>query len=162
MSYFCPVKKSLLQIGSLLMAFQVLLVTLGLNVNFHLCTEDHHLMSSFGDASRLCEHCLGHHHHHHLDEQEFEAHLEVLHFGAKCCCEDYDSEIGLTDEYTFSSEKSLMINLVSTPLTDWLQMTLDEGPSLELPRFIHEKIPYLLTGRLRTIFFSHLKLNPLV
>ena len=160
--YFCPVKRRILQICSLLMALQVLLVTHGLSVNFHLCTEDHHLMSSFGDASLLCEHCLGHHHHEHMDEQEFEAHLQVLHFGSKCCCEDYDSEIGFTEEYTFSSEKSLMISLASFPLTDWFQMKLDECPTPNIPCFIHEKIPYLLTGRLRTIFFSHLKLNPLV
>ncbi|MBP5798145.1 MAG: hypothetical protein J6W26_07755 [Bacteroidales bacterium] len=156
-------KKQWLQIGSLLMALYVLFMAHGFCVNFHFCSENHHVMSSFGDASLLCSHCLGHHdHHEHLDAEEAETDLELLHFEGKCCCEDFNSEIGHTDDYTFSTEKPLMSCLVSTPLTNLYQTVL-HGPEVEESRgFAFEKIPYLLTGRLRTLFFSQLKLNPLV
>lgn len=144
------------------MALYVLFVAHGMNVNFHLCTEDHQLTSSFGDASLLCEHCLGHHHQEHGDEQACETNPQPLHYGSKCCCEDYESEIGFTDDYTFSSEKILTTCPVSTPLAEGLQQLTDNGLVFDFHRFVHEKIPYLLTGRLRAIFFSHLKLNPQV
>lgn len=144
------------------MALYVLFVAHGLNVNFHLCTEDHHVMSSFGDASELCVHCMGHHHHEHLDAQEFEEHLRVVHFGAKCCCEDFDSEIGFTDAFTFSTEKPQMVYLPFTALETLFHAVLDEKLVPFFQYHTQEKIPYLLTGRLKTIFFSSLKLNPLV
>lgn len=155
-------KKRLLQIGSLVMALYVLFMAHGFCVNFHFCTEDHHVMSSFGDASLLCEHCMGHHHHDHINASTHEEDLKVVHFGAKCCCEDYESELGRTDDYTFSTEKPLIVILTSSPLTQVFHSVLDECPVLDYRDFVFEKIPYLLTGRLRTIFFSHLKLNPLV
>lgn len=156
-------KKYLLQIGSLLMALYVLFMAHGFCVNFHFCSENHHVMSSFGDASLLCSHCLGHHHHHeHLEAEEAETHPELLHFEGKCCCEDFNSEIGHTDDYTFSTEKPLIVCLLSTSLTHLCQIVF-HAPGIEESRgFTFEKTPYLLTGRLRTIFFSHLKLNPLV
>ena len=142
------------------MAFYVLFVAHGLNVNFHLCMEDHHVLSSFGDASALCEHCHGHHHHDHLNPQEFEEHLKVMHFGAKCCCEDFDSEIGFTESFTFSMEKSLMVFLPFTVLESTFHAVMDEDP-MPFPRFFtQERIPYLFTGRLKTIFFSSLRLDP--
>lgn len=144
------------------MALYVLFVAHGMSVNFHLCTEDHHLMSSFGDASELCEHCIGHRHHEHMNAQEFEEHLRVVHFGAKCCCEDFDSEIGFTDAFTFSTEKPLMVYLPFTALETLFHAVLDEKLVPFFRYFTQEKIPYLLTGRLKTIFFSSLKLNPLV
>lgn len=154
-------KRKMLQIGSLLMAFYVLFVAHGLNVNFHFCTENHHVTSSFGDASRLCEHCMGHHHHEQMDSHEFEEHLKTVHFGAKCCCEDYVSEIGFTDNYTFSTEKPLMVFLPSTAMTEAFHLVLEKTQA-SFSRFFTEKmISYLLTGRLKTIFFSNLKLNPL-
>lgn len=149
----------MLQIGSLFMALYVLFVAHGLNVNFHWCTEDSHVMSSFGDASVLCEHCMGHHHHDHLNPQEFEEHLNVVHFDAKCCCEDFDSEIGFTDAFTFSTEKALMICLPVCYIGATATVVEDETVPV-VQSFSQEKIPYLLTGRLKTIFFSSLRLDP--
>ena len=142
------------------MALYVLFVAHGLNVNFHLCTEDHHVLSSFGDASALCEHCYGHHHHEQLNLQEYDEHLKVMHFGAKCCCEDFDSEIGFAESFTFSTEKPLMVFLPFTMLEATFHAVLDEDPVLFFRFFTLEKIPYLLTGRLKTIFFSSLRLDP--
>ena len=142
------------------MALQILFVSLGMNVNFHYCMEDHHFMSSFGDASELCEHCLSHHHH--MDADEYENHLMVTHFGAKCCCEDFDSEIVFNDSFTFSTEKSLTVILPFTLLTETFHVVLNDGFITVFRCFTQEKIPYILTGRLKTIFFSSLKLNPLV
>lgn len=152
----------MLQIGTVLMALQILFVTLGISVSFHYCLEDHHMMSSFGEASKLCEHCLHHHHHAHLEASEFEEPQEVVHFGAKCCCEDFESEIVLMDHYTFSPEKSLTVFLPFTLLSEAFHSILDDELDSAFHFFTQEKIPYLLTGRLKTIFFSSLKLNPLV
>lgn len=150
------------QIGSLLMALCVLFVTHGLSINFHLCLEEHHVISSFGDASKLCEHCLGHHHHEHLDIHEFEEHNEVVHFESKCCCEDFDSKVGFTDDFTFSSEKTLTVFLPFTLLAQSVDDIINNDPITIFRSFAQLKIPYLFTGRLKTIFFSNLKLNPLV
>lgn len=152
-------KKRLLKIGSLWMALYVLFVTLDLNVNFHYCLEDHHVTSSFGDASEHCAHCIGHHHH--------EAHRTVeeggvLHFGAKCCCEDFDSEIAFEDAFTFSTSKPLAVYLPVTVMATLSEILFDEDPTPVFRCFFWEKTSYLLTGRLKTIFYSHLKLNPLV
>ena len=144
------------------MALQILFVSLGMSVNFHYCSEDRHLIGSFGDASELCEHCLHHHHHAHMDMEAFEEHLAMMHFGAKCCCEDFNSEIGFSDQYTFSTEKALMVFLPVTLLTEAFHVVLNDNLTPSFRCFTHEKIPYLLTGRLKTIFFSRLKLNPLV
>lgn len=145
-----------------MLALQLLLVAHGLSVNFHFCAEDHHVISSFGDASVLCEHCLGHHHHEHMEAHEFEEHNQVLHFGAKCCCEDFDSEVGFTDNFTFSPEKTLTVFLPFTFLAHMAYDVVGVNPLTVFKGFTQLKIPYLPTGRLKTIFFSSLKLNPLV
>ena len=144
------------------MALQILFVSLDISVNFHYCFDDHHMMSSFGDASELCEHCLLHNHHAHMDANEYEEHLAVTHFGTKCCCEDFNSEIGFTDHFTFSTEKHLTVFLPFTLLTEAFHVVLNDNLAPSFRFFTQEKIPYLLTGRLKTIFFSSLKLNPLV
>ena len=115
-------------------------------------------MSSFGDASELCVHCQGHHHEHHATESV----SDVIEFNAKCCCEDFDSEIGFTDNFTFSTDKPLMVYLPFTALGTMFHAGLDQEVIPLFRFFTQEKIPYLLTGRLKTIFFSSLKLNPLV
>ena len=143
------------------MAVYVLFVAHGVTIYFHFCTEDHHLISSFGDASAQCVHCKGHHHGH-LDESGLEESFKVVHFDAKCCCEDFEKEIGFEEGFTFSTEKPLAVFLPSSALTELFHLVL-ENPRLPVSRFFtKEKIPYLLTGRLRTVFFSQLKLNPLV
>ena len=87
------------------MALAVLLVSVGWDVKFHYCTEDHHITGSFGDAAAACVHCMGHHHEH---EHEAEAVLphDVVQFNAKCCCDDFDSKIQFADNYVFSRCKS--------------------------------------------------------
>lgn len=154
--YFCIVKKKSLQIGSLLLALYLLFVALDLNVNFHLCTEDHHVMSSFGHASEQCMHCQGHDHEHHVSETA----SDVVAFNAKCCCEDYDSEIGFTDQFTFSTEKPLLISLPFVAFAAMLQVETNEEVRTISHCFTREKIPYLHSGRLKTIFFSSLRIDP--
>lgn len=139
----------------------MLFVAHGLTVNFHFCTEDHHLMSSWGDASVQCLHCLGHHHEH-TDGMELEEHLKVIHFDSKCCCEDFEEEIGFTEGFTFSTEKPLTVFLPSIALSEVFCLVLEKAQTPNFRLFTKEKIPYLLTGRLRTVFFSQMKLNPLV
>lgn len=144
------------------MALMVLFVSVGWNVNFHYCTEDHHLMSSFGDASRFCEHCQNHHHHSHMDAAEFEEHNKVLHFGEKCCCEDFNSPIRFSDNYTFSPVKHLVFFL-QTAMVLFPDFSLFEDLDGQcLIDFSPRKIPIFETARQTLIYFSQLKLNPLV
>ena len=152
----------MLRIGALFMALHILFVSLGMNVNFHYCSEDHHLMSSFGDASELCEHCLGHHHHSHMDAQEFEEHLSVMHFGAECCCEDFESTVGFSEGFVFSTEKQVMMPVLGVLLPSLCDITIDQVVVNTFHVLSLWKIPNVISGRLRTIIFSNLKLNPLV
>ena len=144
------------------MALCLLFVAHGLCVNFHLCAEDHRVIGSFGDASELCEHCMGHHHHEYMDAHQLEDHNKEIHWGAKCCCEDFDRKIGFTDNFTFSPEKSLTVFLPFTILPQSANDIVNDNSVTVFRSFAQLKIPHLLTGRLKTIFFSSLKLNPLV
>ena len=151
-------KKQILQIGSLLMALTVLFVSIGWDVKYHYCTEDHHLASSFVDATESCMHCHGH-------EHEHETHAVPQHglqFNAKCCCEDFESKIQFTDNYVFFPEKQLDIHF--QPLV-FVHLDLQEL----LPKaqqawhhFTARKIPHFFSARDRLVFFSALRLNPLV
>lgn len=151
----------MLKIGSLLMALMVLFVTVGWNVNFHYCTEGNHVMSSFGDASQLCGHCH-HHHHDHLNVAEFAQHDKVVHFGAKCCCEDFDSSIRFFDNYTFSPIKQLLVFFQVVAVLSPVRAIIEDVDSQCLINFSPRKIPIFETGRRSLVFFSQLKLNPLV
>ena len=151
-------KNRLLQIGSFVMAFVVLFVSMGWNVKFHYCTEDHHLSSSFGEAAESCLHCLEHEHDH-------EAHFTQQHeiqFNAKCCCEDFESKIQFTDNYVFSTEKHLDIHF--QPITVIHSAVLDLSPIVKqvFNHFSAWNNPNWRIGRIGLIFFSQLKLNPLV
>jgi hypothetical protein len=152
-------KKRLLQIGSLLMALAVLFVSVGWDVKFHYCTEDHHMTGSLGNASDDCVHCWDHHH-----EHEMEAALphDVMQFDAKCCCDDFDSKIQFTDNFVFSSDRQLDIHF--QPFA-FLHLDLQEL----LPKaqqawhyFTARKIPHFFSARDRLVYFSALRLNPLV
>lgn len=154
-------KRKILQTGSLLMAFYMLFVVLGLNVHFHFCDEDHRVMTSFGDASMLCEHCMGHHHDHVQDHKSDDYFGEKC-FNARCCCEDFGSDIVLSDAFTFSMDKNMTVFLPVTVLTTMFHLVMQEDLTSIFLVYAHEKIPYQLTGHLKTIFFSNLKLNPLV
>ena len=151
-------KKRLLQIGSLLMALVVLFVSVGWDVKFHYCTAEHHLSGSFVDAAESCLHCLDHEHDH-------EAHFTQQHgiqFNAKCCCEDFDSKIQFTDNYVFSLEKQLIIGLQSFTLPHLDLSELCNQVSVAYNNHSQRKTLKFLSGQERSVFFSSLKLNPLV
>ncbi len=157
--YFCNVKKRLLQIGSLLTALVVFFVSMGWDVKFHYCTEDHHMTGSFGDAAAECVHCLGHHHEH---ETETVSLHEVLHFDAKCCCNDFDSKIQFTDNYVFSPDKHLEFHLQPFVFVHLDQQDLVLKSQQVWRQFTARKILHFLSARDRLVFFSALRLNPLV
>ena len=153
-------KKRLLQIGSLLMALAVLFVSVGWDVKFHYCTEDHHIMGSFGDASAGCVHCLGHHHDH--EEAETIQPFDVIQFNAKCCCEEFDSKIQFIDNYVFSPDKHLIVSLQSFVLPHLVLTKLCDEVSVVYNNHSQRKTLKFLSGQERIVFFSSLKLNPLV
>jgi len=144
-----------------LMAIAVLLVSVGWDVKFHYCTEDHHITGSFGDAAAACVHCMGHHHEH---EHEAEATLfhDVVQFSAKCCCDDFDSKIQFTDNYVFSPDKHLVVSVQSFVLPHLDLTEACAQMSTVFRNHSPRKTLKFLSGRERTVFFSSLKLNPLV
>lgn len=151
-------KKRILQIGSLLTALVVLFVSIGWDVKFHYCTEDHHLASSFVDATESCTHCHDH-------ESEHEAHTVPQHgiqFNAKCCCEDFESKIQFTDNYVFSPDKHLIFSLQSFILPHLDLSEICAQVSTIFSNLSSRKTLKFLSGRDRIVFFSSLKLNPLV
>ncbi len=150
-------KKRILQIGSLVMALVVLFVSMGWDVKFHYCTEDHRLSSSFGEAAELCEHCLGHEHEH---ETHFE-HQHELQFNAKCCCEDFESILQF-DNFVFSPEKHLDIHFQPFVFVPFDLIDLMPKVQRAFHFFTSRKIPHFVSGRERLVFFSALRLNPLV
>jgi hypothetical protein len=152
-------KKRLLQIGSFLMAFVVLFVSVGWDVKFHYCTEDHHMMGSFGDAAADCMHCLGHHHEH--EEEEMAMPHGVVQFNAKCCCEDFDSKVQFTDNYVFSPDKHLIVSLQSFILPRLDLTEICARVSTVFNNHSPRKTLMFLSGRERIVYFSSLKLNPL-
>ena len=153
-------KKRLLQIGSFLLAFAVLFVSVGWDVKFHYCTEDHQLTGSFGDASTACVHCMRHHHEDH--EMEAAELHDVVQFNAKCCCEDFDSKIQFTDNYVFSSDKHLNVDLQSIILPHLDLTEICDHVKVVFSNHSPRKTLKFLSGRERTIFFSSLRINPLV
>ena len=155
--YFCGMKKRILQIGSMVLAFVVLFVSMGWDVKFHYCTEDHHLTSSFVDAAESCKHCLAHEHEH---EAHFVQHHD-LQFNAKCCCEDFESLIQFTDNYVFSPEKHLIVNLQPFFLPHLDLTELNTQVSVTFNNHSPRKTLKFLSGRERVVCFSSLKLNPL-
>ncbi len=143
------------------MALAVLFVSVGWDVKFHYCTEDHQLTGSFGTVVDHCLHCLDHEHEH----EEAEAHLwqlDGLQFNAKCCCDDFDSKIQFTDNFVFSPDKHLIISIQSFILP-FLDLTdLCNQVSGAFNKFSLKKTLKFLSGRERIVYFSSLKLNPLV
>lgn len=152
-------KRHVLQFDSLLMALIVLFVSVGWDVKFHYCTEDHHMTGSLGNASDDCVHCLGHCHEHEMDA--FLSH-DVVQFNAKCCCEDFDSKVQFTDNYVFSPDKHLIVSLQSFILPHLGLTDLSNQIKVVFNPFLQRKTLKFLSGRERIVFFSSLKLNPLV
>lgn len=160
-SYFCGMKKHLLQMGSLLMALVVLFVSVGWDVKFHYCTEAQQLTSRLSTATELCWHCLDHED----DHATAEIHLvqsSELQINAKCCCEDFDSKIQFTDNYVFSPEKHLDIHFQPVVFTHLNLQELLPKAQQAFHHFTPRKIPHFFTARDRLVFFSALRLNPLV
>jgi hypothetical protein len=151
-------KKRLLQLGSFLMAFVVFFVSMGWDVKFHYCTADHHLSGSFGEAAESCLHCLEHEHDH---ETHF-AQPHEIQFNAKCCCEDFESKIQFTDNYVFSPEKHLDIHFQPFVFAHSDLQELMPKAKQAFQLFTIQKIPPFLSARDRLVFFSALRLNPLV
>lgn len=151
-------KKRILQIGSLVMALVVLFVSMGWDVKFHYCTEDHHLNSSFVDAAGACAHCLNHEHEH---ETHF-VHQHGLQFNAKCCCEDFESLIQFSDNFVFSPEKHLDVYLQPFAFVHYDLLKLMPKANQAFHYFTSRKIPHFVSGREMLVFFSALRLNPLV
>ena len=148
----------MLKIGSLFVALVVLFVSMGWDVKFHYCTEDHRLTGSFVDAAGACSHCHDHEHEH---EAHF-VHQHGLQFNAKCCCEDFDSLIQFSDNYVFSPDKHLDIHFQPAVFAYFdLQEILPE-----VQQFFHcftaRKILHFRSARELLVFFSALRLNPLV
>ena len=152
-------KKQILQIGSLLMAFAVLFVSVGWDVKFHYCTEEHHMTGSLGNASDDCMHCWGHHHEH---EMEVALPHDVMQFNAKCCCDDFESKIQFTDNFVFSPDKQLIVSLQSFILPHLDLSEICAQVSTFFSNLSSRKTLKFLSGRERIVFFSSLKLNPLV
>lgn len=155
-------KKRVLQTLSLLLAVHILFLSLDVNVNIHYCSEEHHASTSFGDASRLCHHCFGHHHSHHEAEAGRHDIAEPLHFEGKCCCEDYEGVIHLPELSSPNDDQQIrpILTSVFLPLhTANLSLSSFDEP---LDCLQPHRVFHLFTGRLKTIFFSQLKLNPSV
>lgn len=154
-------KKRLLQIGALLMALVVLFVSVGWDVKFHYCTEAHQLTSRFDTAAESCLHCLNHEDDHVAAEAYFTQPSE-LQFNAKCCCDDFESKIQFTENFVFSPEKHLSVHF--QPFVFIHHDLLSQLPKAKetLHHFTARKIPHFLSARERLVFFSALRLNPLV
>ena len=153
-------KKRLLKIDSLFMALVVLFVSMGWDVKFHYCTEDHHLTGSFVDAAESCIHCMGHEH-----EHEHKAHFmlqDVVQFNARCCCEDFDSLIQFTDDFVFSPDKHLDIQFQPFVFVHHEIQELMPKAQQVFHLFTARKISHFYSARELLVFFSALRLNPLV
>ena len=150
-------KKRLLQIGALLMALVVLFVSIGWDVRFHYCRTSRQLTSRIALISSVQPHCFDQ-----CDEQTHENHPVVAHFDSKCCCDDFNSKIQFTDNFTFSPEKHLMLHFQPFVFLHFDVLELSLKAKQVFGVFAMHKIPILPTGKLRLVFFSQLKLNPLV
>lgn len=137
----------------------MLFVSQGWIVNAHYCSVQHTVTHSFGDASEGCQHCTCHHSHHE-NTFAFEKHLEQLHFGKRCCCEDIVKKLSLEDYY------------VSSTLKTWMPFTYGVVTLLcDLARFnplvfsntlanTLLRVPWPKTGTQMLLMFSQLKLDP--
>ena len=152
--------KVMLKIGSSFLVLVMFFVSMGWNVKFHYCTEDHHLSSSFVNAAESCHHCHGHEHGH-----EHKAHLthhDVIQFNSKCCCEDFESQIQFTESFFFSPDKHLDIHFQPLCLVHLdLQELLPKAQQV-FYHFTARKIPLFVSARELLVYFSALRLNPLV
>ena len=148
-----------MQIGSLLMAFAVLFVSFGWDVCFHYCTSSHTMTSHIGMGSPMHAQCFGHAQ---CSEESHEHHPMATHFDAKGCCDDYDSKIQFTDNFVFSPDKHLIVNLQSIILPHLDLTDLCHQVQVVFNPLFQRKTLKFLSGRERIVFISSLKLNPLV
>lgn len=154
-------KKWLLRVSACLMALVVLFVSIGWDVKFHYCTIDHEMTGSFSDAAANCEHCVGHHHDHHEALSDASP-SQTVQFNAKCCCDDFDRFIRFSDNYIFSFEKNIDIHFQPSALVHFDLQNLIPKLRLVFQHCTARKIPGFNSCRKMLIFFSSLRLNPLV
>ena len=152
-------KKRLLQIGSLLMALAVLFVSFGWDVCFHYCTSSHTMTSHIGMGSPMHAQCFGHAQ---CSEESHEHHPMATHFDAKGCCDDYDSKIQFTDNFVYSPDKHIDIHFQPIVLTHLNLQEMLPKVQQAFHHFTTRKIPHFFSARDRLVFFSALRLNPLV
>ena len=142
------------------MALVVLFVSMGWDVRFHYCTEAHQLSGRIGvTAAESCLHCLDHEDAH---DGLTVAQADVIHYESKCCCNDFDSKIQFTDNFVFSTEKHLNIHFQPFAFAKFDLLNLPLRANQSVSWLDLRKIPHLPIGKLRLVFFSQLKLNPLV
>lgn len=151
-------KKRILQIGSYVMALVVLFVSMGWDVRFHYCNEEHHLSGGFGEVAESCQHCLNHEHEH---ETHF-AQQHGIQINAKCCCEDFDSIIQFSDSFVFSHEQHLNVHFQPFAFVHFDLQRLIPKAQRAWHGFTARKLPCFFSARERLVFFSALRLNPLV
>ena len=152
-------KKRLLQIGCFLLALVVLFVSVGWDVCFHYCTSSHTMTSHIGMGLPMHAQCLGHAQ---CGEESHEHHPTATHFDAKGCCDDFDSKIQFTDKYIFTPKKLQNLHYQPFVFLHFAVFDLSMKAKQVFGWFAMQKIPLLPFGKLRLVFFSQLKLNPLV
>lgn len=150
-------KKLGLRIGSLLLAVAMLFVSVGWDVCFHYCTSSHTVTSHFSvgstDHAKCADDCL---------EDSHLNHPAATHFDARGCCEDFDSRIQFTDNFTFSPEKQHVFFFHPVAILDfnWSSVSLEVIQVLR--QNFSRKRPVFPSGKEMMVFFSCLRLNPLV
>ena len=89
-------------------------------------------------------------------------HHDAVQLNAKCCCEDFDSKIQFTDNFVFSPDKHLVVDLQSFVLPLLGLTELCAQVSTVFNNHSPKKTLKFLSGRERIVFFSSLRINPLV
>ncbi|MCR5014507.1 MAG: hypothetical protein K6A28_07015 [Bacteroidales bacterium] len=138
------------------MALVVLLVSAGLDIQFHYCSEAHELSGSLSLASEPCSHC----HDHGIEATANTP--DQLQLKAKSCCEDFDSKIQFTDSFLSSSDHHSYLQLqpfVALFINGTDLLSKIKQPVRQLSNFSSFGF---FSGKERLLFFSSLRLNPLV
>lgn len=137
----------------------ILFVSQGWNISTHYCSVNHTVTHSFGDASENCQHCTCHHSHHE-DASDFARHLQQVHFGKRCCCDDIVKKLSL-EEYYISPTLKTWIPFLQGVVTQAYDSTMFEPKvfSGTLANVLL-RVPWPRTGMQMLLMFSQLKLDP--
>ena len=151
----------LLRFFSCMMALVVLFVSIGWDVKFHYCTVDHKLSGNFSDVATLCGHCVEHLQDHH-EANTNGLSSPVAQFDAKCCCDDFEQNIGFSDSFLYSPEKITDVPILPYSLVHYNLQNLIPELQQVLQHFTVRIIPSFNSCRIMLIFYSSLRINPLV